>query len=60
MLDSRLANKLLYVPYSREYNVSSKIKDLLNSEAFFCKCYYKPDFQELISSLQNMNVQFLK
>lgn len=54
MLDSRLANKLLYVPYSRDYNVSSKIKDLLNSEEFFCKCYYKPDFQELISSLQNM------
>ena len=35
MLESRLANMLLFVPYNREYNVSTEVKNKLTDQEFF-------------------------
>lgn len=55
MLESRLANMLLFVPYNREYNVSTEVKYKLTDQEFFSRCYYTPDFDKMISILLNLN-----
>lgn len=53
MLSSKLANKLLYVPFNREYSVNADIQAQMTNDEFFRQCYYTPDFVALINKLQD-------
>lgn len=54
MLSSELANILLYVPFNREYLVPARVSDCLDMNEFFSQCYYAPDFDKVIESIENM------
>lgn len=54
MLRSKLANILLYVPFSKEYVVPKNLQAALTQEEFFKFCYYAPDLDGLIKEISEI------
>ena len=54
MLNSELANILLYTPYNREYSVPTNISERLTMNDFFTECYYIPDFDKAIEAIEKI------
>lgn len=53
MLQNNTANELLYVPFNQEYSASLELQKILTEEEFFEKCYYDPDFNNLIEKISS-------
>lgn len=54
MLQSRIANCLLYVPHNQEYLVPPKIVDELTSDEFFQHCYVNANVDDELDELNNL------
>lgn len=53
MTIDELTNKLLYVPFNKDYRVNDEIKTRLTEKEFFEKCFQKPDFDNDIQNALN-------
>lgn len=50
-----MTNRLLYVPFSREYTVEDVIQRKLTTEEFFEHCFYYPAFDEQMKEIKLSN-----
>lgn len=51
MLNNPNANDFLYVPFNKEYSAHHSLKKKLTEYEFFTKCYYDPNFDEIIKDI---------
>lgn len=51
---SHTASAVLYVPFSTEHTVPTRIKDGLDTNTFFNECYVRPHLTQNVNRLKNM------